>query len=116
MSDDPGATHYVGDGCDPPHVVPTICPHGHDVTYTPCTWCTHADTPAFICPRCGARSWHPDDAGHGYCGRCHAFTRDEGTDWRAFAGDMLSDDPERIRRHLPDWMRALVDDGPTDDE
>jgi hypothetical protein len=30
--------------------------------------------PAFVCPRCSAKSWHPDDGKHGYCGRCHAFT------------------------------------------
>jgi hypothetical protein len=28
----------------------------------------------------------------------------ESTDWPAFAGDMLSGDPDRIKRHLPDWM------------
>lgn len=30
--------------------------------------------PAFICPRCGAQSWHPEDASNGYCGRCHDYT------------------------------------------
>lgn len=28
----------------------------------------------FECPRCGARSSHPEDIANGYCGRCHAFT------------------------------------------
>lgn len=30
--------------------------------------------PLFTCPRCGAESWHPEDARNGYCGRCHDFT------------------------------------------
>jgi ribosomal protein S27AE len=30
--------------------------------------------PLFTCPRCGAKSWHPEDARQGYCGRCHDFT------------------------------------------
>lgn len=33
-----------------------------------------ADRPSFTCPDCGARSWHPEDIRHGYCGRCHAYT------------------------------------------
>lgn len=28
----------------------------------------------FVCPRCGAVSWHPQDLEHGYCGACHDFT------------------------------------------
>ncbi len=28
----------------------------------------------FTCPACGARSWHPEDARYGYCGRCHGVT------------------------------------------
>lgn len=30
---------------------------------------------SFTCPDCGAVSYHPSDIEHGYCGRCHAFTR-----------------------------------------
>lgn len=30
----------------------------------------------YVCPACGATSVHPDDIAQGYCGRCHAFTRD----------------------------------------
>jgi hypothetical protein len=37
-----------------------------------------ADPPSFTCPRCGARSFHPEDVRFGYCGRCHDWTvRDE---------------------------------------
>lgn len=32
--------------------------------------------PAFVCPRCGAESWNPNDAKYGYCGRCHWWTGD----------------------------------------
>lgn len=32
---------------------------------------------SFTCPACGATSHHPEDVRHGYCGRCHAFTRQE---------------------------------------
>lgn len=38
-----------------------------------------AIAPQFVCPTCGAASWHPDDRRHGYCGRCHAFTAAPGT-------------------------------------
>lgn len=30
----------------------------------------------FTCGTCGATSHHPMDSQTGYCGRCHAFTRD----------------------------------------
>jgi hypothetical protein len=35
--------------------------------------------PAFTCPVCGAKSWHPEDGRQGYCGRCHAHTGDPAT-------------------------------------
>jgi ribosomal protein L37E len=28
----------------------------------------------FVCPRCGAVSYHPADKAEGYCGRCHDYT------------------------------------------
>jgi len=31
---------------------------------------------SFECPRCGAVSHNPNDERHGYCGRCHAWTRE----------------------------------------
>lgn len=37
---------------------------------------------------------------------------DEPTDWPAFAADMLSGDPERIKQHLPSWLRDIVDPKP----
>lgn len=37
--------------------------------------------PAFICPDCGARSWHPDDGRYGYCGRCKRHTGRRLTVW-----------------------------------
>jgi hypothetical protein len=31
--------------------------------------------PVFVlCPRCGARSFHPKDIAEGYCGACHDWT------------------------------------------
>lgn len=64
-----------------------LLPHDHDAL---------ADDPAdelaptplggrsrryFQCPSCGARSHHPDDLRHGYCGRCKAYTgRPDGLD------------------------------------
>jgi hypothetical protein len=37
--------------------------------------------PAFVCPSCGARSWHPEDGRQGWCGHCKAFTgRPDGLD------------------------------------
>lgn len=31
---------------------------------------------AFVCPRCGKRSYSPEDAHQGYCGLCHWWTGD----------------------------------------
>lgn len=28
----------------------------------------------FTCPKCGRKSWHPEDKRQGYCGACHEFT------------------------------------------
>lgn len=39
---------------------------------------TQAQRPSFTCPRCSARSYNPNDIKYGYCGRCHAYTGDEG--------------------------------------
>ena len=33
---------------------------------------------SITCPRCRRTSYHPEDAAHGYCGACHAFTGVEG--------------------------------------
>jgi hypothetical protein len=32
--------------------------------------------PSITCPICAATSHHPEDVRQGYCGHCHAFTRD----------------------------------------
>lgn len=32
---------------------------------------------AFVCPRCGKRSWNPNDREHGYCARCRWWTGSE---------------------------------------
>jgi hypothetical protein len=34
------------------------------------------DPPSFTCPRCGRTSHNPADVAEGYCGACHAFTRE----------------------------------------
>ena len=35
-------------------------------------------TPMSItCPQCMMTSYHPKDIEHGYCGNCHAFTRED---------------------------------------
>ena len=31
----------------------------------------------YVCPRCGARSYHPMDVSERYCVRCHLFEGDE---------------------------------------
>lgn len=33
-------------------------------------------TASITCPRCGAKSYHPEDVRQGYCGRCHWWTSD----------------------------------------
>lgn len=30
----------------------------------------------FVCPRCGAESFNPNDIRERYCGRCHVFVDD----------------------------------------
>jgi NADH pyrophosphatase NudC (nudix superfamily) len=32
-----------------------------------------ANANAYVCPRCGTRSYHPTDKAEGYCARCHQF-------------------------------------------
>lgn len=34
------------------------------------------DRDFFICPECSRISYNPEDISEGYCGYCHAFTRD----------------------------------------
>jgi ribosomal protein L37E len=29
--------------------------------------------PSYICPHCGARSYHPEDVRNRYCGYCHRY-------------------------------------------
>jgi hypothetical protein len=48
-------------------------------------------TTPYTCPRCGAVSQSPDDAEHGYCGRCHAFTA-VSLRIRLFIGGELADE------------------------
>jgi hypothetical protein len=36
-------------------------------------WAARRDIGVYVCPRCGARSYHPRDAAERYCGRCHLF-------------------------------------------
>lgn len=31
---------------------------------------------SFVCPRCGAESFNPNDISERYCGRCHVFVDD----------------------------------------
>jgi hypothetical protein len=35
------------------------------------------DAPSFVCPRCGATSFNPNDIRENYCGRCHTFITDD---------------------------------------
>ena len=41
-----------------------------------------------------------------YCRPCAIAYLNPVTDWPALAADMLSDDPERMRRHLPEYLRG----------
>lgn len=38
--------------------------------------CSRLTAEYFICPRCGAKSYNPNDVRFGYCGRCHDWTGD----------------------------------------
>lgn len=29
--------------------------------------------PSYVCPKCRARSYNPNDIANRYCGRCHTF-------------------------------------------
>ncbi len=37
---------------------------------------TPGPPPAFTCPCCGAKSWHPKDGEQKWCGRCSWWTGD----------------------------------------
>jgi ribosomal protein S27AE len=37
---------------------------------------------SFVCPRCGAESFNPNDIRGRYCGRCHAFVDDPPASYR----------------------------------
>lgn len=45
---------------------------------------------SFTCPRCGARSHHPDDVDQGYCGRCHDWTAPRAAE-RMMLGGLLAE-------------------------
>lgn len=61
----------------------------------------HETPPSFTCPSCGTVSHHPKDVQHGYCPRCHRFTRADANAARALRG------LEDARHHA---------DGPTIDD
>lgn len=67
--------------------------------------------PAFTCPKCGATSHHPEDVRHGYCGRCHAFTRDEAERIvrlvRRPALERLVEGWEALSADLDPWLAAV---------
>jgi hypothetical protein len=50
------------------------------------------EPPSFVCPRCGARSFNPNDVKEGYCGKCHDYTRG-GVSARAHPGDVFDMPP-----------------------
>lgn len=56
--------------------------------------------PAFTCPTCGARSWHPADAEANYCGRCHAYG-----DERLAAAFRAAGEARARLRSTPAWHR-----------
>lgn len=35
-----------------------------------------SEQPSIVCPRCGRRSFHPEDVRQRYCGACHMFHDD----------------------------------------
>jgi transcription elongation factor Elf1 len=35
------------------------------------------ETPSFTCPKCGMRSYNPNDVRERYCGNCHLFIDEE---------------------------------------
>ena len=35
------------------------------------------EPPSFVCPRCGAKSFNPNDIAQHYCGRCHQFVEED---------------------------------------
>jgi hypothetical protein len=38
---------------------------------------------SYVCPACGAESFHPRDEEFGFCARCHAFTG-SAAQWAAY--------------------------------
>jgi hypothetical protein len=54
----------------------------------------------FICPACGARSYHPADAEHRYCVRCHRFVDDPTLDQALHALDDLAKASADLRAEM----------------
>lgn len=65
----------------------------------------------FTCPVCGETSHHPDDVRHGYCGRCHAFTRDEAARvirlTRRPAIERLVEGWDQLSADLDPWLASV---------
>ena len=61
-------THY---GCGPNDDWPSPPPE-----YDPAAIDPDSPPPSFTCPRCGMRSYNPNDVAESYCGNCHDWTGD----------------------------------------
>lgn len=84
-----------------------------------------ADPMSYVCPRCAARSFNPNDLREKYCGACHDWTGDVGLDdsltqalltaiaqarFRSGAASDMNEPAERVREHRADadrWLAAL---------
>lgn len=78
---------------------------GHDTcVYDGCdaSWRDHH--PKFVCPSCGAESWHPDDLANSYCGRCHKFF--DGLAERHPILNAIAESPA-VAEKLKDWAMEL---------
>ena len=49
---------------------------------------------SFICPKCKATSYHPEDERYGYCGNCHEFTGDYGYGHERHSSSSIETQPD----------------------
>ena len=50
------------------------------------------DPPSITCPKCGMKSYNPNDVREGYCGNCHEYTSPKGSkgkSWTTIAKKLL---------------------------
>lgn len=60
------------------------------------------DRLSIVCPRCGRRSWQPEDVRQRYCGACHRWH----DDWWVVLPALNRDEADTLYRLLDRWCTS----------